>query len=141
MARCVEGWRAGSRQRGLAGVVRFVGAVGQDELPEWYAWADIFCLPSFAEGLPVVLMEALLQGLAVVTTPIAGIPELVVDGRTGVLVPPGRVTPLADAIALLAGDPERRSRLGSAGRAAVERDFDASKGAASLGRLFQALHR
>ncbi|BEP13601.1 glycosyltransferase [Acidothermaceae bacterium B102] len=131
----------GLAERGLAGAVRFVGAVGQDELPEWYAWADIFCLPSFAEGLPVVLMEALLQGLAVVTTPIAGIPELVVDGRTGVLVPPGRVTPLADAIALLAAEPERRGRLGAAGRAAVERDFDASKSAATLGQLFQGLHR
>jgi colanic acid/amylovoran biosynthesis glycosyltransferase len=132
---------SGLAGRGLAGVVRFVGAVGQDELPDWYAWADIFCLPSFAEGLPVVLMEALLQGLAVVTTPIAGIPELVVDGRTGLLVPPGRVGPLVDAIASLAEDPERRRRLGEAGRDAVRRDFDASKSAAGLIRLFQELHR
>jgi colanic acid/amylovoran biosynthesis glycosyltransferase len=131
----------GLAERGLAGAVRFVGAVGQDELPEWYAWADIFCLPSFAEGLPVVLMEALLEGLAVVTTPIAGIPELVVDGRTGVLVPPGRVESLADAIASLATDPERRNCLGLAGRAAVEREFDASKSAAALAQLFQEPHR
>jgi colanic acid/amylovoran biosynthesis glycosyltransferase len=131
----------GLAERGLADVVRFVGAIGQDELPEWYAWADVFCLPSFAEGLPVVLMEALLQGLAVVTTPIAGIPELVVDDRTGVLVPPGRVAPLADAIAGLAADPQRRYRLGDAGRDAVVREFDAAANAAELGLLFRELGR
>lgn len=117
---------AGIERRGLADQVRLIGAVGQDDLPQWYGWADVFCLPSFAEGLPVVLMEAMLSQLPVVTTAIAGIPELVHDDDTGVLVPAGRVDLLVAAIERMADEPATRRRLGGAGRRAVERDFDAT---------------
>jgi colanic acid/amylovoran biosynthesis glycosyltransferase len=116
----------GIERRGLADRVRLIGAVGQDDLPEWYGWADVFCLPSFAEGLPVVLMEAMLSQLPVITTAIAGIPELVKDDDTGVLVPAGRIDLLVAAIERLADEPASRRRLGEAGRRAVERDFDAA---------------
>src|SRR5207253_1592294 len=62
-------------QLGLGDTVAVLGPRGQDELLEHYEWADVFCLPSFAEGVPVVLMEAMATGLPVVTTQIAGIPE------------------------------------------------------------------
>ena len=117
---------AGIERRGLADRVRLIGAVGQDDLPQWYGWADVFCLPSFAEGLPVVLMEAMLSQLPVITTAIAGIPELVHDDDTGVLVPAGRVDLLVAAIERMADEPATRRRLGEAGRRAVERDFDAT---------------
>lgn len=109
--------------RGLADRVKMAGPLGQDELPECYRWADVLVLPSFAEGLPVVLMEALATGLPVVTTPIAGIGELVEDGVTGLLVAPGRSDQLADALVRLHGDPDLRHRLGRAGRARVEEQF------------------
>lgn len=104
---------------GIRDRVRFTGNVSQDDIGVLYARADIFCLPSFAEGLPVVLMEAMATGLPVVTTPIAGIPELVVHAESGLLVPPGRSDLLADALALLAADPARRAAMGAAGRRAV----------------------
>ena len=99
--------------RGLGERVTLVGPVGQDEILAQYHWADVFCLPSFAEGLPVVLMEAMATELPVVTTPINGIPELVKDGRNGHLVAPGRADLLADALA----DARRGSRTAPQPRA------------------------
>lgn len=78
------------RRLGLDDHVSFAGAVGQDEILDHYRAASLFCLPSFAEGLPVVLMEAMAVGLPVVTTRIMGVPELVEDGVSGRLVAPGR---------------------------------------------------
>jgi colanic acid/amylovoran biosynthesis glycosyltransferase len=112
------GLEAEVSERGLSDRVRLLGPIGQDDLPAQYAWADVFCLPSFAEGLPVVLMEALAAGCAVVTTPIAGIPELVEPGRTGVLVAPGRDDLLAAALERLAA-PEERAEYQARGRARV----------------------
>ena len=107
-------------RHGLGDRVELVGPLGQDELPERYGWADVLCLPSFAEGLPVVLMEALATGLPVVTTPIAGIGELVEDGRTGLLTAPGRSDLLAAALTRLHRDPSLREELGRNGRLRVE---------------------
>ena len=123
--------------RGLTDRVRFIGAIGQDHLHEWYEWADVFCLPSFTEGLPVVLMEALLFRLAVVTTTVAGIPELVRHGETGLLTTPGRLDSLVEALVEVATDPERRRALGEAGRAEVLANFDAAQNAIALGQLFR----
>jgi len=99
---------------GLGEQVTFAGAIAQDRLPAMFAAADAFCLPSFAEGLPVVLMEAMATGLPAVTTGVMGIPELVVDDENGLIVPPGRADLVADALVRLARDPELRARLGRA---------------------------
>ncbi|WP_432544881.1 glycosyltransferase family 4 protein [Kineococcus sp. SYSU DK002] len=113
-------------QQGTADVVELVGPVGNEDLPELYAWADVFCLPSFAEGVPVVLMEAMATGLPVVTSPIAGIPELVEDGVSGRLVPPGRADRLAEALRAVAAAPAgERARWGRAGRERVRAEFGA----------------
>ncbi len=81
------------------------------------AAADIFALPSHFEGLPMSVIEAMLTGLPVVATSIRGPREQVVDGETGLLVPPGTVAPLAEALRRLAGDAGLRARMGEAGRA------------------------
>jgi glycosyltransferase involved in cell wall biosynthesis len=117
--------RAAIRRLGIESNVTLTGALGQDDLPDHYRAADIFCLPSFAEGIPVVLMEAMAMELPVVSTTIAGIPELIADGTSGLLVPPGRPDLLADALARLVDDPALRRQLGQAGRSVVERSFDA----------------
>ncbi len=80
------------------------------------AAADIFVLPSTFEGLPMSVIEAMLCGLAVVASDISGPREQVADGETGLLVPPGDATRLAEALSLLAGDPGLRRRMGQAGR-------------------------
>ncbi|NAZ85189.1 glycosyltransferase family 4 protein [Kineococcus indalonis] len=111
------------RERGLQDVVRLQGPVGQDDLPGWYEWADVFCLPSYAEGVPVVLMEAMATELPVVTTPVAGVPELVADGATGLLVDPGDVPGVAAAIERLAQDAPLRHELGRSARERVLEEF------------------
>ena len=79
--------------------------------------ADVFCLPSHFEGLPMSVIEAMLTGLPVVATDISGPREMVLEGETGFLVPPMQAAPLAGALRRLAGDPALRRRMGEAGRA------------------------
>lgn len=91
------------------------------------AAADVFCLPSHFEGLPMSVIEAMLTGLPVVATDIRGPREQVVHGETGYLVPPMQVAPLAAALARLAADPALRGRMGAAGRARALERFDEAK--------------
>ena len=126
--------RAVERHR-LTDRIEFTGALGQPEVAERLAGADIFCLPSFAEGLPVVLMEAMADGLPVIATRIAAVAELVEDGVSGLLIAPARVDELTDAIARVAADPELRSQMAEAGRERVRRDHNVDESAAILARL------
>lgn len=130
------------RLLGLDDVVEMIGPVGQDRLAELYHDADIFCLPSFAEGLPIVLMEAMSTGLPVVSTNVAGIPELVRHGETGLLVAPGRPDRLVEALETLAGDGDLRHRIGAAARGAVQVEYDLHRNVARLrSKLFDVLDR
>lgn len=113
------------QRRGLQEWITLAGPVGQDRLPKLYRGADIFVLPSFQEGLPVVLMEAMATQLPVITTQIAGVNELVRDGVHGFVVPAGRADRLAYAIEALAADPSARQAMGRAGRQAVLDGFTA----------------
>jgi colanic acid/amylovoran biosynthesis glycosyltransferase len=117
---------------GFADRIRFAGAVGHDEILPMFRAADIFCLPSFSEGVPVVLMEAMAHSVPVVTTQVMGIPELVENGRSGLLVSPGRVDLLVDQLARLAQDSELRDQLGAAGRKKVLAEFDVNASARRL---------
>ncbi|HMJ03151.1 MAG TPA: glycosyltransferase family 4 protein [Conexibacter sp.] len=129
-------FEAAARRLGVADHVEFAGSVGQDEIRERYAAADVFCLASFAEGIPVVLMEAMAMELPVVSTTVMGIPELISDGIHGRLVPPGRADRLADALAELIADPQRRAAMGRAGREQVTAEFDVRESARHLQRAF-----
>lgn len=126
---------------GLANQVRFVGSRSQDEVSQLLSDADIFVLPSYAEGVPVVVMEALGTGLPVVASFVGGMPELVEDDVTGYLVRPGDPALLADRIGRLIADPELRQRLGHAGRDKVLAEFDSDAEAARLAQLFIASAR
>lgn len=125
-----------ARRLGIADNVRFAGAVGQDEIRAHYTDSDIFCLSSFAEGLPVVLMEAMATGVPVVATRVMGVPELVRDGVNGLLVPPARPDALADALGRLAVDRALRDELSGRGRETVLAEFDVRDSAVALQRLF-----
>ena len=125
-----------ARRLRLSGRVTFAGSLGADRVAQLYREADVFCLASFTEGVPVSLMEAMSHRLPVVTTRITGIPELVEDGVSGALLPPGRVSPLADALQRLAEEPELRSKWGEAGRRQVLRGYDIRRSAEQLAELF-----
>ncbi|MEM8729303.1 MAG: glycosyltransferase family 4 protein [Pseudomonadota bacterium] len=120
----------------LGDMVTFTGYLSQTEVAQAMIAGDICVLPSFAEGVPVVLMEAFASGKPVIATQVAGVGELVEDGESGFLVPPGDAETLADRIRLLADDAELRARMGAAGRAKVVADFDIRTEAARLARLF-----
>lgn len=107
----------------LGARIRFTGCLSQDGVAAELARADALVLPSFAERVPIVLMEAIASSLPVISTRIAGIPELVEDGVSDFLTPPGAAESLARAIAVLAADPELRSRMGGAVRARIEAEF------------------
>ena len=123
----------------LAPHVRITGWIASAAVRSEIEAARALVLPSFAEGLPVVIMEAMALRRPVVTTFVAGIPELVRDGKNGWLVPAGDVDALADAIvACLAADGEALARMGSAGRERVLARHDVDVEAGKLARLFAA---
>lgn len=124
-----------AQRLGIADHVTFTGGLGHDDVREQYNRSDVFCLPSFAEGQPVVLMEAMAARLPVVSTWIAGISELVEDGVSGFLTHAGRADELEDVLARLAADPDMRRRFGEHGHARVVRDHDRSANARKLAEL------
>ncbi|MGB8859650.1 MAG: glycosyltransferase, partial [Ilumatobacteraceae bacterium] len=127
-----------AHQLGVRDQVCVVGALPPALVAEQMRAADIVCLPSMAEGLPVTLMEAMVVGTPVVASGISGIPELVEHGVTGLLVVPVRPDLLADAWALLAGDVALRARLAQAGAQRVRALHNLVGSAQALSALFCA---
>jgi glycosyltransferase involved in cell wall biosynthesis len=128
--------------RGLQDSVTFLGPVSQAELLSAYRQASVFALACRVDGdgdrdgIPNVMVEAMAAGLPVVSTTVSGIPELVQDGHSGLLVGPDDPDALADAIWRLAEDPSSADRMAEAGRATVEADFDGDASIRTLAGLF-----
>jgi glycosyltransferase involved in cell wall biosynthesis len=115
---------------------RVVFAGGRDDVPALLAACDVFCLPSSAEGLPIVVLEAMASARPVVASAVGGTPELVDDGVTGLLVPPESPEALASALASLLSDPERARALGEAGRDRVRSEFSLERSTARVLDLY-----
>jgi len=111
------------RELGLVNRVDFVGPVTGDRKRELLEWADIMALPTFRDAFPIVLLEAMAAGLAIVSTTEGGIPDMISNNVSGLLVPPRDVEKLTDALGTLMRDPELRIRLGEEARSKVERRF------------------
>jgi glycosyltransferase involved in cell wall biosynthesis len=133
--------RAGLEQRiaDLGFRDRFVMPGFRPDLDRLIAAADIVVLPSFTEGLPNVALEASAAGVPVVATEVGGTPEVVADGETGILVPPGEPTALAAKISELLRNPELRGRMGAAGRQRMRDHFTFEAQASAYSRLFLTL--
>jgi len=108
-------------QRTAGEGVRFLGY--RDPVRPWYAAVDVVVLPSRNEGLPLTVLEAMAAARPVVASRVGGIPEAVGDRRSGLLVPPGDASALAQALTTLLGDPALRSAMGEAGRRSFEERF------------------
>ena len=121
----------------VAADVVFTGYLDQPSVADVLSTADAFVLPSFAEGVPVVLMEAMAAQLPVIATQVAGVAELIDNGKNGFLVAPGDASGLAQAISDLgAMSPDARDALGINGREKVQESFDIRKEAKRLADLF-----
>lgn len=123
--------------RGLAGRVSFEGNVTQDKLLDLYRECDVLAMSSFAEGLPVVLMEAMSMEIPCVAPWVNGIPEIVTHETDGLLVPPGDAAALARAIARLMDDAELRRTLGHRARLKILGTFDLRRNTEHLADVFQ----
>lgn len=127
---------------GLAARVTWLGACPQQRVLAALREADLFVLAAKVaadgdrDGLPNVLLEAQSQGLACISTEVSAIPELIEDGRTGILVPPDQPGPLAEALTRLIGAPLLRERLGRAGMRRVGEAFAMEPGIERLAALF-----
>jgi glycosyltransferase involved in cell wall biosynthesis len=129
------------KRLGLSAAVRFLGAQPHQQVAAAFRETDVFVQASVVldngdrDGVPNSLLEAMACGLAVVASDVAGIPEVVAPG-CGVLVPPGDARALASSLALLAGDPALRVRLGQAARDHVVARFDRAACARAIALLF-----
>jgi glycosyltransferase involved in cell wall biosynthesis len=129
----------------LANSVVLVGSMPHEQLVERMRTSAMVVLPcietrdGFMDGIPNILIESLALEVPVISTPISGIPELVVDGETGLLVPPRDAAALANAIEALLRDPERGRSLGRRGRARVETMFDLDRNVGELVARFRAI--
>jgi glycosyltransferase involved in cell wall biosynthesis len=122
--------------------VRFLGSVTPDEIREWMARAQVYCMPSVrasdgdGEGLPTVVVEAMASGLPVVATRHAGIPEAVTHGASGLLTEERDVAGLIEHLSAALADADARERMGAAGRRRVLEDFDHRRQAARLADIY-----
>ena len=131
------------KQLDLSSRVNLLGSLSQAAVLDKLQAADIFALASTTDAqgatdvFPTVILEAMASARPVVSTRLAGIPELVVDGQTGMLAPPGDSTALADALEQLLRDPELRLRFGHAGRARIEQHFRIEQTVAPLMEMLE----
>ena len=139
----VKGLQTQAQNLGIDKHLEWRGALPQTDVLEQYRKSDIFVLPcriaknGDRDGLPNVIVEAQSQRLAVISTTVSGVPELVDDGRNGILVEQNNARQLSNAIEKLIRDPEARIRMGAAGEKRVRSDFDHITSIGYLGHLFE----
>jgi glycosyltransferase involved in cell wall biosynthesis len=135
----LDGLRGTAERLGVASNVRFLGYV--DQPARVYPDLRVFCLPSLEDALPLAILEAMAAGLPVVSTTVGGIPEMVEDGHSGLLVPPGDAPALARALITVLQDPARGRRMGAAGAERVHRQFTLEASHRVMAAHFQAAAR
>jgi len=126
-----------ARERHVADRVHFLGY--RADAAALLEQLDALVLPSWIEGLPISVLEAMAHAKPVIATPVGGTAELVVDGETGMLVPPRDPAALAKALRTLIRDPERARRLGLAGRRRAEREFSEAAMTARVLEVYDAV--
>ncbi len=131
----MEATRQRARALGLEEVFRLVGA--RRDIPAVLHALDLFALPSLWEAFPITILEAMAAGLPCVATRVQGVPEAVVDGETGLLVPPGDAGVLAQALLTLLADGGQRTRMGAAGRRRLETHFRREQMLSRLAMLYE----
>ncbi len=139
----LDRYREAARELGIGERVRFLGKVSDRELPRLYREACLHCMPSTgrSEAFGLVALEAAASGIPTVASDLPGVRTVVERGITGLLVPPGDVSALRNALAELLSDPERAARMGRAARRRAERFFSWEKCVDELERLYKEIAR
>jgi glycosyltransferase involved in cell wall biosynthesis len=119
--------------------VDYLGWIDEDKKSQLLAGCDIFTLPSYGEGMPVSILEAMAYGLAVISTRVGGIPELVEDGLTGYLVAPGDLEKLYEKLKTLIVQQKLRVKMGRNGRRKVEDGYDIEKNYRAISNVYDQL--
>jgi glycosyltransferase involved in cell wall biosynthesis len=130
-----EEFRELAAKSGVGERVRWAGF--RTDVDALLAGCDVFVHPSLADAFPTVLLEAMAAGLPVVASRVGGIPEIVLPGVTGELVPPGNADALASALNALLADPPRMQRMSEAAQQRAQREFSAEAWLARLGQLYE----
>jgi glycosyltransferase involved in cell wall biosynthesis len=125
-----------ARRLGISDAVTFPGWVTGAQKQAWMQRASVFVLPSYAEGMPMSLLEAMAAGIPSVTTAVGSVPEVVADGVNGLLIAPGDVAALERQLSRLLSDAPLRAKIGAAARDTVRERFGADQGLAALERLY-----
>jgi glycosyltransferase involved in cell wall biosynthesis len=132
-------WARESAELGVDESVEIRGWISGEAKKQAFSEADIYILPSYNEGLPMSILEAMAYGLPIVTTPVGGIPDAVVDGINGFLVPPGAPGILAARLRTLIANKSLREKMGYASREIVKERFELSKIINSLDKIYLKL--
>lgn len=132
----IEALRERAAQLGVSDRIELPGWLGPEEKSAALAASTLFLLPSYIEGMPMALLEAMSWGLPVIATPVGGIPQVVTNEVNGLLVQPGDVAALASATTRLLADPALSGRLGNAARTTIERGFSLDDALARLSNIY-----
>jgi len=125
----------------LAAWVTFTGELERSKANLFYSLADVYLLPSFIEGMPITIIEALRSGLPVISTRVGGIPDMIEDRISGLLLNPGAPEEIAEAVLLLKRDSELRKKLAEGARRTFDEKFEFSKGIEEIREAYRSFER
>lgn len=137
----VEQGKLIAKQLGISDQVVFLGWVSGETKDKAFREAGVFCLPSYAEGFPMAVLDAWAYGLPVITTPVGGIPDVAKDGENLLLFNPGDIGKLAEQLELMITDSALRSRIAAASLAFAANEFNVNKINEQIGALYEELSR
>lgn len=127
-------------QLGVGERVEFLGWISGDEKDRAFKEASIFCLPSYAEGFPMAVLDAWAYGLPVITTPVGGVPDIVVDGENGLLFNPGDVATLASKLSMLIENEELRAKISKESLYLARTTFNVNTIANQLANIYEDIY-
>lgn len=135
----IEQARTLAMDLGIEGQIEFLGWVNGESKDKAFKQVSAFCLPSYAEGFPMAVLDAWAYGLPVITTPVGGIPDVAIDGENMLLFNPGDINTLAEKLDLLMSDEALRDKLSAASTKLAAEEFNLSTITQQIGEIYESL--